>query len=399
MGNAIDRPLRRSRIASLACAGLAAFALEAAAEGEPDLFTIRPSFSTTIVADDNPELERKDGDASVGAWLRPRVQLGYQTPVFDVGADLGVDLRRYSGYNSSLSDEFGRVSGWADLRVAPGVALRVANAWAPRALRLGRPEDDGVNLVQTNQLDASLRHWRALPGERELEVGVRGTYFISDDFAEPLGGGAIDQDFHANHVGGLGYVEVQSPIAGPLKGYLRVQGGYRSLADASDADHADVGGSVGFRIPFGDGSSFEIGGGGGWLGFTGLGDRPRATGLAKLRLALPAGFVSSIGVEQLLSANIEGRKVLETDARVELERYFGRRTAVAIAAFGTRYDDALLGDVDLFGGGEARVRHQLTRATQIIVRYRHWTNGGAYGADDFSQNRATLELRFSPSVL
>jgi hypothetical protein len=45
------------------------------------------------------------------------------------------------------------------------------------------------------------------------------------------------------------------------------------------------------------------------------------------------------------------------------------------------------------------VRHQLTSSTQIIVRYRHWTNGGDFGADDFSQNRATLELRFSPSVL
>jgi hypothetical protein len=109
--------------------------------------------------------------------------------------------------------------------------------------------------------------------------------------------------------------------------------------------------------------------------------------------------VSTLGIEQLLSANIEGRKVLETDARVELERFFGRRTAVAVGLFGTRYDDATVGEVDLFGGGEARLRHQLTRATQIILRYRHWTNRGDYGVDDFSQNRATLELRFSPSVL
>lgn len=399
MGNGIDRRVRRVRIAGLAAAGLAALALDAAAEGEPDLFTLRPSFSSTVVADDNPELVRKGGDSSVGAWLRPRVEVDYHAPFVDLGADLGVDVRRYAGYNSSLSDEFGRIGGWADVKLAPGVALRVADAWVPRSLRLGRPEDEGVNLVQTNQLDASLRHWRSLPGERELEIGVQSRYFVSDDFDEPLGSGAVDQDFRANHVGGLGYVEVQTPVAGDVKGYVRAQAGYRALLDESDADHSDMGGSLGFRVPLGDGSSFEIGGGGGWLDFAGLRNRPRATGLTRLRLALPGGFVSTLGVEHLLSANIEGRRFQETDARVELERYFGRRTAVAIALFGTRFMDASLGQGDLFGGGEARVRYQLSRATQIVVRYRHWSNGGNYSADDFSQNRATLEIRFSPSLL
>jgi hypothetical protein len=400
VGSGLDRRVcSRAWIAGLVTAGLLAFAFDSAAEGEADLFTIRPTFSATAVADDNPEFERKGGDSSVGAWLRPSVKVDYHAPLFDLGADFGVDVRRYSGYNSSLSDEFGRIGGFAEARLAPGVALRVANAWAPRAMRLGRPNDDGVNLIQTNKLDASLRHWRSLPGERELEIGVQSTYFVSDDFAEPLGGGAVDQDFRANYVGGVGYVEVQTPIVGSLSGYLRAQAGYRSLMDDSDADHADVGGSLGLRIPFGNGSRFEIGGGAGWLGFSGFADRPRATGLMKLRLALPGGFVSTLGVEHLLSANVEGRKFQQTEARVEIERYFGRRTAGAIAIFGTRFDDASLGAGDLFGGGEARVRHQLTRATQIVVRYRYWTNRGDYSADDFTQNRATLELRFSPSVL
>ncbi len=399
MGERIDRRARCGWIAVLVAALLAASAFDAAAEGEADLFTIQPTFSATAVADDNPEFERSGGASSIGAWLRPSVKLDYHAPLFGVGADLGVDVRRYSGYNSSLSDEFARIGGWAEATLMPGVALRVANAWAPRALRLGRPEDDGTNLIQTNTLDASLRHWRSLPGERELEVGVTGTYFRSDDFWEPLGGGAVDQDFRGNYVGGVGYVEVQTPVVGDLDAYLRAQAGYRSLADASDADHADMGGSLGLRVPFGDGSRFEIGGGAGWLAFSGLNDRPRATGLMKLRLALPGGFVASVGLEHLLSANIEGRKFQQTDARVEVERYFGRRLAAAIAGFGTRFDDASLGSADLFGGGEARLRYQMTRATQIVVRYRYWTNRGDFSVDDFTQNRATIELRFSPSVL
>jgi hypothetical protein len=385
-------------LAALAAAALAGPAPDAAAEGEPDLFTLRPSLSSTFVADDNPELERSGGDATVGAWLRPRVQVDYRAPYVDLGADLGVDVRRYAGYDSSLSDEFGRVSGWADLKLVPGVGLRIANAWVPRALRLGRPDDEGENLVQTNHLEGLLRHWRSLPGERELEIGVQGSYFVSEDFAEAVGGG-VDQDFRANHVGGLGYVELQTPLGQRVKGFLRAQAGYRALQDAPDADHADVGGSLGLRVPFGDGSSFEVGGGAGWLRFTGLDDRPRALGRTALRLRLPGDFQSTLGVTHLLSANLEGRTVQETEARIEIERYFGRRTAAAVALFGTRYDDATLGDVDLFGGGEARVRYQITRATQIVVRYRHWTNAGHFGADDFAQNRTTLELRFHPSLL
>ncbi len=390
---------RPGGLAALAAAGIGAAAFDAAAEGEPNLFTLRPSFSTTVVADDNPELERDGDDSSVGAWLRPRVQVDYHAPRFELGADLGVDVRRYSGYDSQLSDEFARVAGFAEAELLPGLGLRVADAWVPRALRLGRPEDDGVNLVQTNLLDASLRHWRSLAGERELEIGVQGSYFVSDDFAEPVGGGAVDGDFQPSYAGGLGYIEIQSPIAGGVTGFLRAQGGYRALEDAPDADHADLGGSLGVRIPIGDASSFEVGGGAGWLGFAGLADRPRGQIRAQLRARLPGGFVSTLAASQRWSANLEGRKFVETDARIEIERYFGRRTAVAIGLFGTRFDDASLGAVDLFGGGEARVAYQLTRATQFIVRYRHWTNAGSFRADDFAQNRATLEIRFHPSVL
>src|SRR5262249_49906095 len=147
------------------------------------------------------------------------------------------------------------------------------------------------------------------------------------------------------------------------------------------------------------GSTFELGGGGGWLHFAGLQDRPRALGRLALRVPLGASFVSTFAATQLLSADLEGARVLQSDLRFDLERAFGQRTAVGVAIFGTRFDDASLGSVDRFGGAEARVRHQLTRSTQIVLRYRYWTNGGPYRADDFHQNRATLELRFAPPIL
>jgi hypothetical protein len=385
--------------AAWAALALAVAPLDAGAEGERDLFTLRPSLATTLVIDDNPEHVEHGSDSSVGAWVRPRFEVGYHAPRLELGADLGADLRRYSGYDSSLSDEFARVRGWAEVELAPGLGLRVADAWIPRATRLGRPEDDGSNLVQTNHLEGRLRHWRALPGERELEIGVVGEHFTGEDFSEPLGGGVVDDDFQATHAGGLGYLEIQTPLVGRTTAFLRGQGGYRALEDAPDADHAHVGGSLGLRIPIGDGSSLELAGGGGWLGFAGLEDRPRALGRVALRLDLPGGFASTLSATHRLTASLEGRKVVETDARIEVERYFGRRMAVAVALFGTRFDSGSLPSVDLFGGGEGRVRYQLTRWSQIVARYRHWTNGGDYGADDFAQNRVTLELRFQPSVL
>jgi len=385
-------------ILSGAIVACAALPRNAAAEGAPDLFSLRPSLATTLVVDDNPKFQKSGGDTAVGGWFRPRVQVDYDAPDLDLGADLGADVRQYAGYDTSLDKVFGRVSGWADYRFAPGLALRVGDAWVPRAQRLGRPEDETKNLVQTNRLDASLRSWRSLPGGRELEVGAQGLYFVTEGYAEPLGGGAVDSDFHANHTDGLGYVELQTPIFGEAKGFVRAQGSYRFLEDDSDADYADVGGSLGVRTPF-DGGSFEIGGGAGWLGFAGLPDRPRALGRAALHLELPAGFVSTFGATQLLTANLAGRKVVQTDARIELERWFGRRTAATLAFFGTRYDDASFGSVDLFGGIEAGVRRQLTRSLQLVMRYRHWSNGGHFGSDDFSQNRGTVELHFQPSLL
>jgi hypothetical protein len=380
---------------ALACAALPR---GAAAEGTPDLFSLKPSLDTTLVVDDNPKFEKGDASTAFGAWFQPRVQVGYQAPGLDLGADLGADVRQYAGYDSSLNDRFGRVSGWADYTLLPGLAVRVADAWVPRPERLGRPEDDGFNLVQTNLLDGSLRHWQSLGDGRELEIGVQGAHFTTDSSADPLDNGTVDSDFHASHTDGLGYVELRTPLVGDVHGFVRAQGGYRFMTDDSNADHADVGGSLGVTMPF-DGGSLEVGGGGGWLDFAGLPDRPRALGRAVLRLDLPAGFTSTLGATQLLSADLSGHRVVETDARIELERWFGRRTAATIALVGTRYDDASLSGVDLFGGVEVSARRQLTQSLQLVVRYRHWTNGGSYGSDDFSQNRGTIELQVHPSML
>jgi hypothetical protein len=395
MGRRRDTAVRLLSGAVLAAAAVPRLA---SAEGTPDLFSLRPSLGTTLVVDDNPKFEKSGGETAVGAWFHPRVQVDYDSPRLDLGADLGADVRRYAGYDTSLYKEFARMSGWGEYRFTPGLSLRLGDAWVPRAQRLGRPEDDTKNLVQTNLLDGTLRHWQSLPGGRELEMGVQGASFRTESYAEPLDGGTVDSEFRASYTDGLGYVELQTPIAGEVRGFVRAQGGYRFLLDDSDADHADVGGSLGVVIPF-DGGALELAGGGGWLDFAGLPDRPRALGRARLRLDLPAGFVSTFGATQLLSANLAGRKVLETDARVELERWFGRRTAASVALFGTRYDDASLAGVDLFGGVEAGVRRQLTRAIQLVVRYRHWSNGGDLGSDDFSQNRGTVELHFQPSML
>ena len=395
--------MRRSTdpLVRLLCGALlagAALPRPAAAEGTPDLFSLRPSLATTLVVDDNPKFEKSGGDTAFGAWLYPRMQVDYDGPGLDLGADVGADVRRYAGYDTSLYKDFGRVSGWADYTLLPGLALHVGDAWVPRAQRLGRPEDETRNLVQTNLLDGSLRHWQALGGGRELEIGAQGAWFTSESYAEPLDGGGVDADFSAAHTDGIGYVEVRTPIAGEAHGFVRAQGGYRFMDDPSDADHANVGGSLGVRVPFG-GGELELGGGGGWLDFAGLRDRPRALGRARVRVDLPAGFVTSVGATQLLSASLSGHRVVQTDARIELERWFGRRTAASIALLGTRYDDASLGGVDLFGGVEAGVRRQLTRALQLVVRYRHWSNGGHLGSDDFAQNRGTLELHVRPSML
>jgi hypothetical protein len=370
----------------------------AAAEGESARQWLRPSLRVTTVGDDNLFLEDGNGSSSVGVWLNPRLEAGYEIPGLALGADVGIDVRRYADYHSSLAVELYRVSGHAQLSLAPGLSLRIADAYVPQPAILGRPGDEGSNLLQTNRVEAGLSYWHELPGSREIEVGVKGTHFLTEDFPEPVpqaGVFVVDPNFEADFLDGSGYLELRSAVGERSSAFLRGNAGYRSFRDEGDADHSNYSVLVGIRSSRWENADVELSGGWGRLDFAGADDADRVIARASLNYRLPAGFHLALAADHLISADLAGEEVAETTGRIGLERYFGTATAASLRFFVTRFDaDSWRGGANLFGAAELRVRRQLTRHSQLSISYRHWRNDGSYDIDDFSQNRVAVAFTY-----
>lgn len=395
------RAVRAIPVCLLAAAALLGlFARPAGAEGKPVDYSIRPSVEMATVFDDNLFLTDEDESSSFGVWVRPRLELAYRTETLDLGADLGAEVRRYADYYSALADEFWNISGHAQVGLFPGLTFRVANAYVPNPVELGLPPDQGVNLVQTNRTDAELRYWRVLPGEREISVGMRGTRFFSDGFSEDLPGSGgtviLDDDFHADHWGGTGFLEYQEPLGRRTSGYARAQAGYRSFDDSPRSDNLDYSLVLGVRSLRFRNAEIDVAGGYGRIHFSSLGDRPRIMGRANLRYRLPSGWTWWLGVNHLSSADLLGNAALETTGSIGLEKRFADgRTSAGLNLFITRFDTKSWSDgANLFGGAELQVRRQLSRRIQVRASYRHWRNQGGYELDDMLQNRLLIELAF-----
>jgi hypothetical protein len=380
--------------------GLSLSARPAAAEGQPSSFSLVPSVKVATVFDDNLLLSDTDEESSFGVWVQPRLELAYRTETLDVGADLGADFRRYADYYSELADELWHASGHAQVGILPGLTLRVANAFVPSPVELGLPEDEGQNLVQTNRTDVDLRYWRGLPGEREIGFGLRGTRFASDDYSEeiPGAGGSVilDDDFNADYWGGIGSLEYREPLGRRTAAYLRAQGGYRAIDEASRSDNFDYSLLVGLHSLRFRNTEIDVAGGYGRIHFASLGEQPRILGRANLRYRTESGWSWRIGVNHLSSADLLGNAALETTGSLGIEKRFADgRTAAGVTLFLTRFDtDSWSDGPNLFGGAEVEVRRQLTRRVQVRAAYRHWHNRGGYEVDDLLQNRLKLELAF-----
>jgi len=385
--------------AFVVCAALALSTSAAHAEGEPGYFSWQPSLRTSLVADDNVFFEEDGKDGSIGVWLAPRLELGYRTGAIELGADLGVDVRRYVDHYSDLKAELFRAVGWGEIGLRPGLSLHLSNAFVPQPVRIGLPEDEAENLVQTNRLDAGLNWWRELPGKREIEAGLLASYFRSEEYSAvvPLGGGGfgVDDDFRADYMQGLGFVEFQSPIGEQTSTYVRWQGAYRAFSDHSAADHSNFSLLFGVRSSRWEGLDLALAAGVGALGFDSFADALRALGELNVGYRLPSGWRFSLTARHLMTPNLAGDDAMESTGEIGVEKRFGAATAASLRLFVTRFDGEVGADAaNLFGGTELRIRRQVTRQLQLALSYCHWRNRGGFDLDDFSRNRIALELDF-----
>jgi hypothetical protein len=394
----------RGGIGSILGAGAACLALlllaggAARAEGERGRFSWHPSLRVTGVADDNVRFQDSNRDGALGIWVAPRLELEYQAPILAVGADLGVDYRYYGGESSPVNGPLYRAVGWGDVGLGHGLSLGLSNAFVPQAVRLGLPEDDNANLVQSNRADADLSWRRELRRGHELAVGIVGTHFLSDDYAEPIplqgGGFVVDPEFEPNYVQGLLFTELQSLLGERTEVFVRGQAARRDYTRISLGDNTQVSGLTGVRSQYFRWLDLELSGGGGALFFD---DETAWRAQARLdaRTRLEFGLSLWLTARHLSTPDLAIDQTHQTSLELGFEQRFGPATALKARVFATRF----LGDArgpggNLFGAAEVGLRRQLTEQIQVGLAYRHWRNAGSLGVDDFNQNRIGLDFGF-----
>ncbi len=365
-------------------------AATAGAEGEATRFSFHPSIEVTTVFEDRPELTGPAGP-DVGFWIYPRAEVGYEGPGFELGADLGVDVRRYTG-TSSLEDQFGRLSAFGEADLLPGLSLRVENAWEPHYQALGLPEDHGANLVQANRAEGRLRYWRPLPANQEIQIGASGRYFVTEPFAATFMG-MVDPSSRADFWQTGGYARWTWGAGRRTALSAEAKVGYRDYAETQRADHLNAALLLGLEARPTSTLEVELEAGYGAILFEGMTNRHQPLGRLELRQALPAGFsVHALGANRFRT-NLAGNEVFEAAGEVGVEKQFGEALDASLDLFIAHFED-LGTPSNLYGGVELEGGWTLASQTRLSLAYRYWRNAGDLSGDDFGQNAVFLRFAF-----
>ena len=375
----------------LATFALAALAYPALAdEGSEQRFTWHPSVRVAAEATDNARLD-SGKDADFGVRITPRLELGWDATAWEVGADLGADMRRQSDA-TDLNDVFYTARLFGEAGVLPGVTVRVSNDYIPHAVALGVPEDHAGNLRQTNRARAEVRYWRELDEGIELSLGADGGHFNSESFAArvpgPGGTTSLDSHFEANHWEGGGFAQLLIPMGGRSEVYARGRARYRDYEDAPDASHTLASALVGLRSYWIRNLSFDLAGGLGVLDFGSSGSEPQVLGRADVRYRLRSGWRVGLGLHSRLTTDLAANGFVDNTGRLTLERNFGSRMSASLTGFASLLEsESETRSNDLYGGAELRLRRQLSQPLQVELVYRFWENTGSRSDNDFREHR------------
>jgi hypothetical protein len=386
----IHRLMTRTTVGLLLALGAAG---SARAEGEDQGFSFHPSIHFSNVYDDEPGLGRPFGrsEHDFGWWIRPRAELGYESPELEVGADLGLDLRRYV-HADELGDELWYASGFAEVGLLPGLSARLGNAFEPHYVQLGLPEDQGANLAQTNRSEGELRYWTEIGGDAEVELGGRASYFVSEHFPAMFpgaGGPLVDWTYRGDFWQTSGFVQSQAPVGRGTTTLLNVEAGLRNYADRLRADHVNVAATAGVRSERFENLELEMLAGYGLIDFDGLGSVQQPIGRMSLRHQLPQGFAWHALAANRFRSNLIGNEVFEATGEIGLEKKFQEIADASLELFVSHFEDRGAPS-NLYGGLEIEVGRNLAAQTRLSLTYRHWRNAGDAGFDDMAQNSAFL---------
>ncbi len=373
-----------------------ALAAPVGAEDSRDGVTLHPSLRVIGVFDDNPFTSGEDPQSDWGVWVVPRLEIDAVRGRLHAGLDLSGELRRYRRH-AALDQHFWTLLGFGELDLGRGFQLRVADAYVPRPLVLGRPTDDGPNRIQTNRADAELRWRRPLRRGDAVELGLRATRFDTDRFVTDLdtnGDGVLDarRAERGNYEEFAADLEWQRSLGRRALLYLRGEARERSFDELSEVDFRELAGFTGVRVRGTRRLSLDAGIGWGRLSFDSGRDQDRL--LLRTQVRWQGSHQSAeLTLGRQFTADIAGQEYVETSGRLELERELGRRTRAGVGFLISHFESSVPGSAsNRFFGTELWLDRQLRRRLHGRLAWRHWRNGGDDEFDDFHQNRVTLEL-------
>ncbi|UCE85643.1 MAG: outer membrane beta-barrel protein [Deltaproteobacteria bacterium] len=386
--------------ATLACALAIALAATASpAEDADHGLHLHPSLSLRGVFDDNVFLE-DDRTSDFALWIAPRLQADYANGPLRAGLDAGADLRRYR-HETSLNEDFGRVSGFGELDLTRGLTLRLANSYVPYPERLGLPEDDSENLVQTNRAEAELRYRRPFRRESSVQFALEAVHFTTGRFSASVdedGDGIAEtvDDFHGDFLETKFQTEVQRGLGRRALVFARAGMRRRNFDELSNSDFNEYSSLLGLQVRWPARLELDATAGYGYVDFDDLDAKDRFLGTARLKWEGPRGFTWQASAENRFTSDATGQDFTETTARFGIGKQLGKRMHANLEFAWSRFDDdGSDHGSDTFRVVSVRLRRQVTRHLQVALGYRHWHNGGNDSTRDFDQNRAILEFVYA----
>jgi len=376
---------------------LLVLALAPTGPAEAARFQIHPELRTSMVYDDNIFLEGQDEQAAFSTWIHPSLAAELDRGRLSAGGELGFETRFYADH-SDLNETFWNTRAFIEYRPREDLLLRVSDAYAPRSIALGRPEDETSNLLQSNTFAAEARWRRELAGRTAIELGVVGTRFDSESFPAEVdedGDGRIDEfrRFRSDYWELSAFLESQYEFAREARLFARAEARRRGYDDLDAGDFDELFGMVGVQTQLTPRLGFEGAVGYGSMDFNELSNESRFLGRLELEWELPRGFTILASGLRRLSGDATGTDFGETSARLSVEKRIGSRTRIEAGVWWSSFDsDDRDSDRNEVVAAELRIQRQLTSRISAALAYRYWENMGRFDFDDFNQNRVTFEL-------
>jgi len=325
-----------------------------------------------------------------GAWystVSPILTLAYRGPRVQVDVESGGNVFFYPT-ETELNEHFWHEKLHVAYLVSPRLRLEGEELYTSVVDVIGRPEDLSANLVQANT-------WRVGPvfrselGSRsrmELSAGYGGTNYFNADFADQGSAdfGETNVRFYLDH-----------EMSETITLYTRQEFSDRRFPDLPSSSFSGVLLTLGGRWHPGRRIAVDASGGYQEIFLDHGGSQPGNVVNVSLQYTPTLRTRVKASYNQEFTTDIQGRLYWQKRFDLGLDRQIGPRTLLRLTSFFTQLhigsSDA--GDDNYFGGG-VKLDHRLRPRVHVDAAWNYWNNGGGLNVDDFTQNVASVGLRY-----